>query len=77
MYLVEELKDGKSKTRCKEVRDLSFFQDGKTFNDNDRLVLNPASDSLPSMWEFTLFIPLAQVKLQSLLIKPSWSLANP
>jgi RNA polymerase-interacting CarD/CdnL/TRCF family regulator len=72
MYLVEELKDGKAESCCRVVRDLSFFQYGKTLNENDRLVLKHASDSLLGEWEFSLSIPLelAQVKLNSLLIKP-------
>jgi len=78
-YLVEELKDGKAESCCRVVRDLSFFQYGKTLNENDRLVLKQASDSLLGEWEFCLSIPLAQaqVKLQSLLIKPSQPPANP
>jgi hypothetical protein len=60
------------------VRDLSFYQYGKTLNENDRLVLKQASDSLLGEWEFSLSIPLAlaQVRLQSLLVKPSLPLAN-
>ena len=78
-YLVEELKDGKAESCCRVVRDLSFFQYGKTLNENDRLVLKQASDSLLGEWEFSLSIPLAlaQVNLQNLLIKPSQPLANP
>jgi len=48
-------------------------------NENDRLVLKQASDSLLGEWEFSLSIPLAQaqVKLNDLLMKPSCPLANP
>lgn len=78
-YLVEELKDGKAESCCRVIRDLSFYQYGKTLNENDRLVLKHASDALLGEWEFSLSIPLAlaQVKLQSLLVKPSLPLANP
>ena len=78
-YLVEELKDGKAESCCRVVRDLSFFQYGKTLNENDRLVLKQASDALLGEWEFCLSIPLAQaqIKLQSLLIKPSQPITNP
>ena len=77
-YLVEELKDGKAESCCRVVRDLSFFQYGKTFNENDRLVLKQASDSLLGEWEFSLSIPLAlaQVNLHSLLVKPALPLAH-
>jgi RNA polymerase-interacting CarD/CdnL/TRCF family regulator len=77
-YLAEELKDGKAESCCRVVRDLSFYQYGKTLNENDRLVLKQASDSLLGEWEFSLSIPLAlaQVRLQSLLVKPSLPLAN-
>jgi len=70
-YLEEELKDGKVESCCRVVRDLSFFQYRKTLNENDRLVLKQASDSLLGEWEFSLSIPLAraQLKLHSLLIK--------
>ena len=78
-YLVEELKDGKAEILLPGVRDLSFFQYGKTLNENDRLVLKQASHSLLGEWEFSLSIPLAlaQANLQNLLIKPSQPLANP
>jgi RNA polymerase-interacting CarD/CdnL/TRCF family regulator len=79
LYLEEELKDGKAESSCRVVRDLSFFQYGKKFNENDRYVLKQVSDSLLGEWEFSLSISLAlaQVKLHSLLIKPSQPLANP
>ena len=72
-YLVEELKDGKAESCCRVVRDLSFYQYGKTLNENDKLVLKQASDSLLGEWEFSLSVPLAlaQVKLNSLLLKPT------
>jgi RNA polymerase-interacting CarD/CdnL/TRCF family regulator len=78
-HLLEELKDGKAESCCRVVRDLSFFQYRKSLNDNDRLVLKQASDSLLGEWEFSLSIPLAQaqVKLHGLLMKPSLPLANP
>jgi CarD family transcriptional regulator len=77
-YLVEELKDGKAESCCRVVRDLSFYQYGKTLNENDKLVLKQASDSLLGEWEFSLSttLALAQVKLQSLLIKPSLPLIS-
>jgi len=77
-YLAEELKDGKAESCCRVVRDLSFFQYRKLLNENDRLVLKQAADSLLGEWEFSLSIPLAlaQVRLQSLLVKPSLPLAN-
>ena len=78
-YLVEELKDGKAESCCRVVRDLSFFQYGKTLNESGRSVLKQASDSLLGEWEFSLSIPLAQaqVDLHSLLKKPSLPLAHP
>lgn len=76
-HLVEELKDGKAESCCRVIRDLSFFQYAKPLNENDRLVLKQASDTLLGEWEFCLSIPLAlaQIKLQSLLIKPAQPLA--
>jgi RNA polymerase-interacting CarD/CdnL/TRCF family regulator len=77
-YLLEELKDGKAESRCRVIRDLSFFQYKKSLNDNDRSVLKQASDALLGEWEFSLSIPLAQaqVKLNDLLMKPSLPLAK-
>ena len=77
-YLVEELKDGKAESCCRVVRDLSFYQYGKTLNENDRLILKQASDTLLGEWEFCLSVPLAlaQVRLQNLLVKPSLPLVS-
>ena len=77
-YLAEELKDGKAESCCRVVRDLSFFQYRKSLNENDKFVLKQASDSLLGEWEFSLSttLALAQVKLQSLLIKPSLPLIS-
>jgi RNA polymerase-interacting CarD/CdnL/TRCF family regulator len=78
-YLAEELKDGKAESCCRVVRDLSFFQYRKSLNENDKFVLKQASDSLLGEWEFSLSISLAQAqaKLNDLLMKPSYPLANP
>jgi|SRR5271157_1953102 len=70
--LVEELKDGKAEAVCRVIRDLSFYQLRKPLNDNDKLVLKQASDSLLGEWEFSLSIPLAQAKIElsRLLMRP-------
>jgi RNA polymerase-interacting CarD/CdnL/TRCF family regulator len=77
-YLLEELKDGKIESRCRIIRDLSYFQYIKPLNENDRFVLKQASDSLLGEWEYSLFIPLAQaqVELNDLLKKPSLPFAK-
>lgn len=62
--LVEELKDGKAEAVCRVIRDLSSFQLRKPLNDNDKLVLKQASDSLLSEWEFSLSIPWEQAKVE-------------
>jgi RNA polymerase-interacting CarD/CdnL/TRCF family regulator len=71
-HLVEELKDGKAEAVCRVIRDLSTFQHKKPLNDNDKLVLRQASDSLLGEWGFSLSIPLAQAEaeLYRLLVKP-------
>jgi len=63
-HLVEELNDGKAESVCRVIRDLSSYQRRKKLNDNDKLVLKQASDSLLGEWEFSLSIPLAQAKLE-------------
>lgn len=76
--LVEELKEGKAEAICRVIRDLSFYQQRKPLNDNDKLVLKQASDSLLGEWGFSLSIPLAQaqVELYRLLVKPSQNVAG-
>jgi RNA polymerase-interacting CarD/CdnL/TRCF family regulator len=76
-HLVEEMKDGKAEAVCRVIRDLSFFQQRKPLNDNDKLILKQASDSLLGEWGFSLSIPLAQaqVELYRLLVKPSQIMA--
>jgi RNA polymerase-interacting CarD/CdnL/TRCF family regulator len=70
--LVEELAGGQAEAVCRVIRDLSSFQHRKQLNDNDKLVLKQASDSLLAEWGFSLSIPLAQaqVELYDLLVKP-------
>jgi RNA polymerase-interacting CarD/CdnL/TRCF family regulator len=77
-HLLEELNDGKAESCCRVVRDLSFLQHIKPLNDNDRLILKQASDTLLGEWEFSLSVPLAlaQARLHDLLIKPSHSPAS-
>jgi RNA polymerase-interacting CarD/CdnL/TRCF family regulator len=77
-HLVEEMKDGKAEAVCRVIRDLSFFQQRKPLNDNDKLILRQASDSLLGEWGFSLSIPLAQaqVELYRLLVKPSQIMAG-
>jgi RNA polymerase-interacting CarD/CdnL/TRCF family regulator len=76
--LVEELKGGKVEAVCRVIRDLSSFRQRKPLNDNDKLVLKWASDSLLGEWGFSLSIPLAQAQLElnSLLMKPSQNMAG-
>ena len=71
--LVDELKGGKAEAVCRVIRDLSFFQQRKSLNDNDKLVLKQASDSLLGEWVFSFSISLAQAQeeLYRLLFKPS------
>jgi RNA polymerase-interacting CarD/CdnL/TRCF family regulator len=71
--LVEELKGGKAEAVCRVIRDLSSFQHKKPLNDNDKLVLKQASDSLLGEWGFSFSISLAQaqVELYRLMMKPS------
>ncbi|MFH2102165.1 MAG: CarD family transcriptional regulator [Chloroflexota bacterium] len=70
-HLVEELKDGRAEAVCRVIRDLSTHQHRKTLNENDKMVLRQASDSLLGEWEFSLAIPVAQarVELNNLLMK--------
>jgi RNA polymerase-interacting CarD/CdnL/TRCF family regulator len=77
-HLDEELKDGKAEAVCRVIRDLSFFQHRKPLNDNDKLILRQASDSLLGEWGFSLSIPVAeaQVELYRLLVKPTQTVAG-
>jgi len=76
--LVDELKGGKAEAVCRVIRDLSFFQQRKPLNDNDKLVLKQASDSLLGEWVFSFSISLAQAQaeLYRLLLKPPQNIAS-
>jgi RNA polymerase-interacting CarD/CdnL/TRCF family regulator len=72
IQLVDELKCGKAEAVCRVIRDLSTFQQTKPLNENDKLVLKQASNSLLGEWGFSFSISLAQaqVELYRLLMKP-------
>jgi RNA polymerase-interacting CarD/CdnL/TRCF family regulator len=76
--LVDELKGGNAEAVCRVIRDLSCFQKRKPLNDNDKLVLRQASDSLLGEWGFSFSISLAQAQaeLYLLLMKPPQNLAG-
>jgi RNA polymerase-interacting CarD/CdnL/TRCF family regulator len=76
--LVDELKGGNAEAVCRVIRDLSCFQKRKPLNDNDKLVLRQASDSLLGEWGFSFSITLAQaqVELYRLLMKTPQNVAG-
>lgn len=61
--LRKELADGKAEAVCRVIRDLSSFARIKPLNDEDKNILQRASNTLCSEWGFSLSVPLAQAEL--------------
>lgn len=50
VMLVETLKDGKAKSLCRVIRDLTTHQQSHTLNDNDTNLMKRSRDSLLGEW---------------------------
>jgi RNA polymerase-interacting CarD/CdnL/TRCF family regulator len=76
--LRKELADGKVETTCRVIRDLSFFAQKKSLNDDDKNILNRACSSLCGEWGYSLSVTPAQaeVELQRLLVHPAEPVAG-
>ena len=68
--LFQEQKDGQAESNCRIIRDLSCYQQANQLNDNDRLVLKRAMDSLLAEWNFSLSVPLEDAE------RELWRLLN-
>jgi len=62
IWLIEQLKDGRAESLCRVIRDLSAYQHSKSLNENDRLLLKRAQNSLLGEWGFSLSIPVTQAE---------------
>ena len=67
--LMELLKDGRTESLCRTIRDLSAFQKTRSLNDSDQIILKQSRSTLLGEWEFVLSVPHAQaeIELQHLL----------
>ncbi len=62
--LRKKLYGGKAEATCQVIRDLSSYQHKKPLNDEDKLILKQANNSLLGEWGYSLSIPLAQVEIE-------------
>jgi RNA polymerase-interacting CarD/CdnL/TRCF family regulator len=76
--LRKNLEDGKAEAVCQVIRDLTFYEQRKRLNDDDKNIMKRAWSSLCSEWGFSMSVPLAQVEneLHSLLKHPVESIAS-
>jgi RNA polymerase-interacting CarD/CdnL/TRCF family regulator len=56
IQLQERMKDGQLESICKLVRDLTFFRQQKSLNENDNAVLARAQDLLLTEWKLALSV---------------------
>jgi RNA polymerase-interacting CarD/CdnL/TRCF family regulator len=62
LHLVEQLKDGRAESLCHVIRDLFSYQQAKTLNENEVVILKRAQNALLSEWGYSLSIPEMQAE---------------
>ena len=60
--LNRKLQDGTIESVCSVIRDLSSFQQKKSLNDDDKVILQRASTSLLGEWAYSLAVPRSQAE---------------
>jgi RNA polymerase-interacting CarD/CdnL/TRCF family regulator len=60
--LAEQFKEGRAESLCRVIRDLFAFQQGKTLNDNDQILMKRAQNALLGEWVFSLSVPPTQAE---------------
>lgn len=71
--LVEQLSDGKLTSICRIVRDLTYFKRSYKLNDQEKSILERATNTLIAEWSLSLGVPQAQAHrtMESMLVEPS------
>ncbi len=62
--LLELLKDGRTESLCHTIRDLSTYQNAKSLNDSDQIILKQSQNTLLGEWEFVLSTPRSQAEIE-------------
>ena len=62
--LFELLKDGRTESLCHAIRNLSTYQNTKSLNDSDQIILKQSQNTLLGEWEFVLSVPRAQAEIE-------------
>jgi RNA polymerase-interacting CarD/CdnL/TRCF family regulator len=62
-FLISQLQDGQLESICKVVRDLTNLKRKSKLNDQEKTILERASNSLLTEWIFSLKVPLNQAQL--------------
>jgi RNA polymerase-interacting CarD/CdnL/TRCF family regulator len=67
--LMAQMRDGQLASICRVVRDLTNFKRSKKLNDQEKSILEQATNSLLTEWTYSLGLPLDQAyqKMMSLL----------
>jgi RNA polymerase-interacting CarD/CdnL/TRCF family regulator len=63
-HLFELLKDGRTESLCHAIRNLSTYQNTKSLNDSDQIILKQSQNTLLGEWEFVLSVPRAQAEIE-------------
>lgn len=64
LHLLELLKDGRTESLCHAVRDLSTYQNTKSLNDSDQIILKQSQSTLLGEWEYVLAVSRAQAEIE-------------
>ena len=62
--LTELLKNGRAKSLCRVIRNLSTYRHVRSLNDNDQALLRRTEESLIGEWGFALSVTPAEAELQ-------------
>ena len=60
--LMAQMKDGQLASICRVVRDLTNFKRSKKLNDQEKSILERATNSLLTEWAYSLGMPLNQAE---------------
>ncbi len=60
--LLEQIKDGQLASICRVVRDLTYFKRSKKLNEQEKSILERATNSLLTEWNYSLGVPRVQAQ---------------
>jgi len=60
--LLAQIKDGQLASICRVVRDLTYFKRSKKLNEQEKFILERATNSLLTEWNYSLGVPRTQAQ---------------